>query len=90
MRKTKMTPQELKYNLENRKSNSYFFSKDTMRAFGDTMSNYGIMPHTVDIIDIMGNIRECYELFRKKPNKLNLISSAYFDVNSFEWVYKPC
>ena len=37
-----MTPSELKYNVELNDPQSFFFTRQTMRFFGDTMSNYGV------------------------------------------------
>ena len=78
-----MKPSELKYNVE--QTGSYFFTRDSMKFFGDTMKNYGVCSATVSTAtrqDI-----ECWELYRKHPVKNGLQSSSYFDKNTFERVH---
>jgi hypothetical protein len=67
-----MTPSQLKYNHESLNPNSFYFSRDSMRFFGDTMQNYGVKTHA-----------DSYELYRKHPVKHGLSNSAYFDKTSF-------
>lgn len=71
------TPYDLKYAVESCKSERYFFTRDTMRFFGDTMPNYGLIVHD-----------DCYELYRKKPVKHGLTSSAYFDKKTLKRIFK--
>ena len=68
-----MTPAELKRQHEIHNPGSHYFDRDTMRFFGDTMSNYGVITH-----------EDCYELRRKRPVKHGLRFSTYFDKNTFE------
>lgn len=63
-----MTPSQLKYNHELYNGGSYFFSRDTMKFFGDTMRNYGVKDRGL-----------YYELYRKSHVKHGLRNSAYFD-----------
>ena len=72
-----MTPSQLKYNHESLNPNSFYFSRDSMRFFGDTMRNYGVKTHAC-----------CYELYRKQPVKHGLKNSAFFDKESFIKVNK--
>lgn len=72
-----MTPSQLKYNHELLNPNSFYFSRDSMRFFGDTMRNYGVKTHAL-----------CYELYRKQPVKHGLNNSAFFDKESFVKVNK--
>jgi hypothetical protein len=37
-----MTPAELKFHVEQRSDETYFFTRATMKFFGDTMKNYGV------------------------------------------------
>ena len=78
-----MTPSELKYNVE--KTGSNFFSRATMKFFGDTMRNYGTRTATITTFD--GEQVECWEMYRIRPVKHNLTSSAYFDKKTFERRY---
>ena len=68
-----MTPSELKYHHLRLNPDSHFFDRDTMRFFGDTMSNYGVITH-----------EDCYELRRKRPVKHGLQATVYFDKETFE------
>lgn len=76
-----MTASELKYEVENSGSNPYFFTRKTMKFFGDTMRNYGvrsakITSHTEDNIEV-------WELYRRKPVKHGLQSSTHFRKSDF-------
>ena len=91
-----MTPAELKYNVE-QNQDSFFFTRETMKFFGDTMRNYGVrdggaMPYHWD--DTGNNYSEeprsieVWELYRKHPVKHGLRDSAYFDKKTFRRVFK--
>lgn len=73
------TKTDLKYNVENIGSN--FFSRDTMKFFGDTMANYGMYKDTVNGIAV-------YALYRKRPVKHGLQGITYFNAVTFERVRK--
>ncbi|MBW2569701.1 MAG: hypothetical protein JRE47_10125 [Deltaproteobacteria bacterium] len=78
-----MTPSELKsltYETE-----PHFFTRDTMKFFGDTMRNYGVCKTAVDT-PTSKNV-PVWELYRRKPVKHGLWSSAYFDRKTFKRVY---
>ena len=47
---------------------SYFFARETMRFFGDTMKNYGLKKH-----------QTMFELTRRRPVKHGIQTSHYFD-----------
>ena len=72
----KMTPSELKYQHELYNPDSVYFTRQTMKFFGDTMKNYGV--------------RSCcsntWELYRKTPVKNGLSNSAYFNKLTFKQV----
>lgn len=61
---------DLKYVVE--QTGSYFFTRSTMKFFGDTMKNYGVR-----------ELSDCYELYRKKPVKHNQTGSSFFDKKTF-------
>ena len=67
-----MTPSELKYNVETRGTETFFFTRKTMKFFGDTMRNYGVR-----------DAGHCWELYRKHPVAHGLNSSAYFNKETF-------
>ena len=71
-----MTPSELKYNVETNGWDSYFFTRSNMKFFGDTMKNYGCRDNG-----------DTWELWRKRPVKHGLSSSAYFDKKTFDRVF---
>ncbi len=69
-----MTPSELKHKTIF--TNPYFFTRKTMKFFGDTMGNYGVR-----------SAGDNWELYRKRPVKHGLKSSTYFDKVTFERVF---
>lgn len=71
------TASDLKYWHELLNPDSKFFERKTMRFFGDSMANYGIKTHTNYI-----------ELYRRKPVKGGLQSSAYFDIATLDRVFR--
>jgi hypothetical protein len=88
----KFTAADLRAAVQNTGSN--FFDSKTMRFFGDTMKNYGVRETTVktnwsaaDVYTADGVIIPVYELYRRRPVKHGLWSSAYFDVKTFKRVY---
>jgi len=91
-----MTPSELKYNVE-QGQDRFFFTRDTMKFFGDTMANYGVRDggSYISHWDENGNnyseerqtVVEMWELYRKHPVKMGNQSSAYFDKKTFKRVF---
>ena len=73
-----MTKFELKQKVEN--TGSYFFTRQTMKFFGDTMANYGVRSAIIEGAS-------CWELYRKKAVKHGLSCSAYFNKNTYDKVY---
>lgn len=92
-----MTPSELKYHVENAGHESHYFARRSMKFSGDTMRNYGVRSATVHTAyDAQGNYTgnhtegvpvECWELYRKRPVKHGLQSSAYFAKETFMRVF---
>ena len=68
------------------RTGSHFFDRKTLAFFGDTMKNYGIRATKIrchydndgEYVD-GGCDAYVWELYRKKPVKHGLTSSAYFD-----------
>lgn len=83
-----MTPHELKYQLERHNTEIKFFAPSNMKAFGDTMRNYGVC--TAIITTIMGEENvECWELYRKRPvGPHRQQSSAFFRKDDFTQTFK--
>ena len=89
-----MKPSDLKYNHEIKNPDSNYFTRETMKFFGDTMSNYGCRKAKVKthwdefgayIEDPVGV--EVWELYRKRSVKGGLKTSAYFHMETFERVH---
>ena len=91
-----MTAAELKAKVE-QSQDRFFFTRGTMRFFGDTMRNYGVrdggsIPYHWD--DTGNNYSETprmieiWELYRKHSVKHGLRDSAYFDKKTFRRVFK--
>lgn len=78
-----MTPYELKYLVAQTGSN--FFDRASMKFFGDTMANYGCRSAVIDTYD--GPVA-VWELTRRRPVKHGLATSAYFDKETFNRVFK--
>jgi len=82
-----MTSSELKYKIEQAGHEPYFFSRDTMRFFGDRMSNYGVR-ETVITTNMGETEIAVYELYRRRPVKHGLRDSAYFRKDTLERCFK--
>jgi len=89
-----MTSSELKCRVESAGHERYFFTRKTMKFFGDSMRNYGVRnTYVVSHYDTDGNYieqgirRQVWELWRKHPVKHGMNSSAYFDPFTFRRVH---
>ena len=76
-----MTPSELKANILTHDPDSHFFDRKTMKFFGDTMRNYWVRKTEIEGVAV-------WELFRKRPVKHGLQSSAFFRVSDFQQVFE--
>ena len=70
-----MTPSELKYHVE--QTGSVFFTRESMKFFGDTMKNYGCRSAVIETASDAEPV-EVWELYRRRLVKGGLNSSAYF------------
>lgn len=91
-----MTPSELKYQVQANNTESHYFTRDTMKFFGDTMANYGVRSAVISSdYDNDGNYVgesgpvsiEVWELYRKRAVKHGLKGSVYFDKATFKRVH---
>ena len=80
-----MTHYELKYQVESAGRESPFFTRETMRFFGDTMRNYGVRKIW---IESNGTMIDAWELYRRRPVKHGIQSSHYFDCATFRRIVK--
>lgn len=78
-----MKASELKYNYELNNPDGKFFTHENMKFGGDRMSNYGVRRNTITTWSEPDPI-EVWELYRRKPTKVGLKSSAYFEVKTFK------
>lgn len=81
-----MTASDLKWEVENAGHSPHFFTRSSMKFFGDTMRNYGVCEAVIDTHTEKGV--EVWELYRKKPVKNGLQSSAYFRKDNFSKAFK--
>ena len=79
-----MTVYKLKQELE--KQGSYYFSDDTLKFFGERLSDMYILKKTAKVKDYLGVTHECYVLSKiskdyrgKKVRKYD-----YFDIHTLE------
>jgi len=79
-----MSPSQLKSHVEEAGHDRFFFTKDTMRFFGDRMSNYGVRSAMVKKGDEDVPV---WELYRKNPVKHGLQDSAYFCKETFKRIF---
>jgi hypothetical protein len=79
------TASDLKYAVVQANEEPYFFTRSTMKFFGDRMSNYGVrQPREVKT---HGGTVKAYELFRRRPVKYGLKDSAFFNSETFNRVF---
>ena len=90
-----MTPSELKANILAHDPDSHFFDRKTMKFFGDAITNYGVRKTVIlsfyDEFDRHNEkpvFLEVWELYRKRPVKHGLQSSAFFRVSDFKQVLR--
>lgn len=76
-----MTPSELKANILKHNPGSHFFDRKTMQFFGDTMKNYGVRKTEIGGVPV-------WELYRKRPVKHGVRSSAFFRATDFQQVFE--
>ncbi len=79
------TASDLKFHVEQAGHETHFFDRDSMKFFGDRMSNYGVRQHRT--IKTRTGPVEAYELVRRKPVKHGLQTSSWFNAATFERVF---
>jgi hypothetical protein len=80
------TASDLKWHIEQSGNCAHFFTRSTMKFFGDRMSNYGVR-QPVEIETHGGQKVKAFELFRRRPVKHGLKNSTYFNAETFERVF---
>jgi len=74
-----MNASKLKANYQANNPNGHFFDRATLRFFGDTMKNYGVVKTTFNGVP-------AFELFRRRPVKHGRTASAYFTADTFKLI----
>ena len=79
-----ITVYKLREELE--KQGSYYFSDDTLKFFGERLSDMYILKKTEKIKDYMGDIHECYVLSKlsKDYKGRKVRKYDYFDIHTLE------
>ena len=80
------TAADLKHAVEQAGNCPHFFTRDSMKFFGDTMKNYGVKQPR-EITNTLGETFQAYELTRRHPVKHGLRESAYFDAETFNRIH---
>jgi hypothetical protein len=75
-----MTASALKYLYERNNPDGHFFDRDTMRFFGDTMRNFGVLDGGKVKTFTENGIEEVevWELYRKRPVKCGLHGFCHY------------
>ena len=73
---------DLKYFVE--QQHGLFFNSKSLQHNGDTLENFHVKTHPVSIIANCGNMKLCWELYRK----IGKLGSFYFDVETYEQHFK--
>ena len=80
------TASDLKAAVESAGHESHFFTRSTMKFFGDTMKNYGVrQPRTV--ATNAGDDVPAYELTRRRAVRHGMKDSAFFHADTFRRVF---
>ncbi len=79
------TASDLKAFVESHNPDSKFFTRETMKFFGDTMRNYGV--RRVHCTDYTGATINAYALYRRRPVKEGNQRVSYFCASTFRTVH---
>lgn len=66
--------------------NGHFFDSDTLKFFGESLSDMSVLKKTVTVTDCMGEKHTCYCVSKlgRDWNGRRRRSYAYFDVDNFD------
>jgi len=81
-----MTVLELKSKYQKNNPDGHFFDKDTMKHWGDTMNNFGIMKNPIQINTLKGK-KAVWVLYRKTVKDCFQQKMFYFDAETFNIVF---
>lgn len=80
----------LKSAYEAKHPDGHYFDNDTLKYFGERLSEMRVLKDTIEITDECGNKHTCYVLSkfsRKYPTGARR-TYDYFDVDTFDIIYK--
>jgi len=85
---------ELKEKIENKGGESHFFDHDTLKFFGERLSDMRVLKDTVNITDYSGDVHECYVIsVTRRKNAFGPCKPYrfyhYFDVNTYQHITRP-
>lgn len=83
-----MNTYKLIANYHKNNPHGHFFDADTLRFFGERVSEMRVLKKTIEILDIGGEKHDCFvlsSLQRKAPGGMRR-AYHYFDVATFEEV----
>lgn len=84
----RMTASTLKHWHEYHNPDSLFFSRDSMKFAGDTMSNFYVPAGVVEVETFTGDKYTCYELVRRhRTSKGMPPTTFYFDTETFKRIH---
>lgn len=81
-----MSVYELKRKYQEKNPEGHFFDKETLKYWGDRLSDFTVLAKPVKVRDYRGNMCACYVLRRKHP-KGNTWQEAYFDTVTLRQIH---
>lgn len=78
----------LQYEHERKHPNSHFFDRDTLKFFGERISDMRVLKGTVKVTSVSGDVHTCYmlsSLQRKAPGGPKR-TYHYFDTETFDHI----
>lgn len=65
----------------------HYFDRDTLKYWGERISDMYLYRKTEEVKDLLGNMRTCYCLRSKQTFPIRHTKYTYFDVNTLDIVY---
>ena len=80
------TASDLKAAVEASGNEQYYFTRESMKFFGDWLGNYKVSTEVVKTPEVPNGLL-VYKLSRMKPVKHNNQESAYFSTQNFRRIF---
>lgn len=86
-----MTIYELKRKHEQHNKGSYFFSDETLKFFGESLSRMRVLKKTCEVVDCLGEKHTCFVVSSTRTKNAfgrckPYIVYLYFDSTTFEYI----